>query len=88
MLSVVTANHLRTGAVLYLTRDGEWVAELERASPATSPEDLQHLEALARAALERNEVTAVYAFDVRTSAGRIEPVSVRERMRAAHAIPV
>ena len=88
MPSIVTANHLRTGAVVYLTRDGAWGDSLECASPAVTPEELNALEALALEAVERNEVTAVYAFDVRITDGRIEPMSVRERIRAAHAAPV
>jgi hypothetical protein len=85
MPSVVTANLLRTGAVVYLTRASGWADRLDRASPAETPDDLQHLEALALDAVKRNEVTAVYAFDVRIAGDRIEPVSVRERIRAAHA---
>ncbi|MFM9938355.1 MAG: DUF2849 domain-containing protein [Hyphomicrobiaceae bacterium] len=83
MPNVVTANHLRSGAVLYLTRDGTWVDRLDGASPAVTVDDLKHLEALALAAVKRNEVTAVYAFDVRIAGDRIEPISVRERIRAA-----
>jgi len=82
MSSVVTANQLRSGAVVYLTRDGRWVDTLAQASPVTSAADLEHFEALALAAVERNEVTAVYVFDVALVGGRPEPISVRERIRA------
>lgn len=84
MPSIVTANALSSGAVVYLTRDGRWVNTLDSATPATEADELKHLEALALAAVERNEVTAVYAFDVRVANGRIEPISVRERIRATH----
>ena len=83
MPSVVTANHLRSGAVVYLASDGRWVESLESADAAATPEALEALEALALAAVERNEVTAVYAFDVRVDDGRPMPLSVRERIRAA-----
>jgi hypothetical protein len=83
MPSVVTANHLRSGAVVYLTRDGRWVEALGCADAVETPSELKALEALALAAVERNEVTAVYAFDVRLDDGRPSPVSVRERIRAA-----
>jgi hypothetical protein len=82
MPSVVTANQLRSGAVVYLTRDGRWVDTLAQASTAASAADLEHFEALALAAVERNEVTAVYAFDVALVAGRPQPISVRERIRS------
>jgi hypothetical protein len=83
MPSVVTANHLRSGAVVYLSRDGRWVEALDCADAVETPSELKALEALANAAVERNDVTAVYAFDVRLDDGRPAPVSVRERIRAA-----
>ena len=83
MPSVVTANHLRSGAVVYLARDGRWVEALDCADAIETHSELKALEKLAHAAVERNEVTAVYAFDVRLDDGRPAPVSVRERIRAA-----
>lgn len=85
MPSVVTANHLRSGEVVYLSADGRWVGDLGQARIASSPEQLKVLEAQALAAIEANEVTAVYAFDVKIIHGRPAPASVRERIRAAHA---
>lgn len=83
MPSVVTANVLRTGAVVYLKRDGTWVADLGEATPAADAEASAHLEALARASVVSNEVTSVYAFDVAIVDGRPTPLSVREKIRAA-----
>jgi sulfite reductase (NADPH) hemoprotein beta-component len=85
MPSVVTANLLRSGVVVYLARDGRWVESLGEAAVAADAAALKQLETLALAAVEQTEVTAVYAFDVRLVAGRPEPISVRERIRAAHA---
>jgi Protein of unknown function (DUF2849) len=85
MPSVVTANHLRSGTVVYLTHDGKWVDTLGDARVANDASALTDLEALALAAVERNDVTAVYAFDVRVVDGQPQPISVRERIRAAHA---
>ena len=85
MPSVVTANELRSGAVVYLARDGRWVEALIEASVATDANGLKELEAQALAAVERTEVTAVYAMDVRLADGRPEPISVREKIRAARA---
>ena len=84
MPSVVTANVLRSGAVVYLTGNGQWVESLDSATVAADADALKRLETLALAAVEKTEVTAVYAMDVRVSAGRPEPVSVRESIRAAH----
>ena len=85
MPSVVTANDLRTGAVVYLASEDVWVDSVDDAAVATTPEELKALEASALAAVEQNKVTAVYAFDVAIVNGRTQPQSVRERIRAAHA---
>jgi hypothetical protein len=83
MPSVVTANDLRTGAVVYLTHDGRWVRDLQQAACASNEEELKRLVLLAQASVEANEVTAVYAFDARIVEGRPAPITVREHIRAA-----
>ncbi len=83
MPSVVTANVLRTGAIVYLKDNGTWVTELADATAAADADARAGLEKLALAAVERNEVTAVYAFDVAIVDGRPAPLSVRETIRAA-----
>ena len=85
MPSVITANVLRTGVIVYLRSDGSWVETLADATPAADEELRATLEQLALAAIERNEVTAVYAFDVSIVDGRPAPLSVREKIRAAGA---
>jgi sulfite reductase (NADPH) hemoprotein beta-component len=85
MLSVVTANDLRSGAVIYLAPGGRWERELADAAIAQDAAGLKGLETIAADAVARNEVTAVYAMTVRVVEGRPEPVSVREKIRAAHA---
>jgi len=81
--TVVTANRLRTGTVVYLRGDGRWSERLDEAAAADDAEALRQLESLALAAVERAEVTSVYAFDVRITDGSPEPLSVREQIRAA-----
>jgi len=85
MPSVITANVLRTGVIVYLRSDGAWVETLSDATPATDEASRATLEQLALAAIERNEVTAVYAFDVSIVDGHPVPLSVRETIRAAGA---
>ena len=85
MPCVVTANHLRSGAVVYLADDGHWIGSLRGAIVSNDLDTLRTLEKLALAAVERSEVTAVYAFDVLVVDGHPEPISVRERIRADHA---
>ena len=85
MPSVVTANDLRSGAVVYLREDGRWVENLTDAGVAADAPALTRFEGLALAAIQNAEVTAVYAFDVALVDGTPKPVSVRETIRAAHA---
>ena len=82
MRSVVTANLLRSGAVVYLAAGSKWVPDLADAYVADTPADRKQQEEAALASVLRNEVTAVYAMDVRVTDGRPEPVSVRERIRS------
>lgn len=85
MPSVVTANDLRSGAVVYLAPDGRWTDELAQAAVAEDAATLKRCEEQALAAVVATTVTAVYAFDVNLVGGRPEPASVRERIRAARA---
>jgi Protein of unknown function (DUF2849) len=85
MPSVVTANNLRSGTVVYLGTGGGWVPALRAAAIAHDASELKRLEAQAQAALEATLVTAVYAFDVRVVDGEPVPLSVRERIRASGA---
>lgn len=83
--TVVTANDLRTGSVVYLGARGRWTDDLARARVAASAEALDELERAAHAALRRDEVVSVYAMDVSVRDGVPRPNSVREAIRAAHA---
>jgi hypothetical protein len=85
MPSVVTANDLASGAVIYLDASGHWVPRLEDAAAVSTPDEIRSLEAHALAALSANRVTAVYAFEVHVEGGRPVPLSVRERLRATQA---
>ncbi|HRY05917.1 MAG TPA: DUF2849 domain-containing protein [Hyphomicrobiaceae bacterium] len=85
MSEVVTANKLHSGAVVYLDREGGWVEAIDRAAIAADANARAHLDALAANAVAHNEVTSVYAFAVRVIDGCAEPLSVREKIRAAHA---
>ena len=85
MPNVVTANRLIDGIVVYLAPDGGWVEELARASsprPRTRPRR-------SRAKLPRPSpsasVVAVYPMEVALNDGvPVDPLSVRERIRASH----
>ena len=84
MPSVVTANRLASGEVVYLAREGQWVRNLGDAEVASDKIELANLEAAAGRAIAEREVTAVYAFDVAVVDGRPAAQSVKEKIRAAH----
>jgi hypothetical protein len=83
MPDIVTANDLQTGAVVYLGAGGRWVDRLGDAEVAQNSDARTHLEQIAAQSAARQEVTAVYTMPVAFAAGRPEPVSMRERIRAA-----
>jgi Protein of unknown function (DUF2849) len=84
MPSVITANRLRSGDVVYLARNGAWVRTLDDAVVIDSADVLSTCTSHATAAVARNEVVSVYEMDVRLVDGKPVPVSVRENIRAAH----
>jgi len=77
---VVTANRLVDGVVVFLGARG-WVEHLERATVATSTEEVRALDALGRQGMAVNEVVDAYLIEVVAEDGRVEPVVLRERLR-------
>ena len=84
MPSVVTANRLGDGIVVYLASDGSWTEEIGRARIAKTQDEVAALEAQAAEAVKARVVVAVYPMDVALHDGAVDPLSVRERIRAAH----
>lgn len=85
MPSVVTANRLNDGIVVYLAPGGGWTEALADAARAETDEDLKTLEAAAEAAERERLVVAVYSIPVELKDdGTVDPISVRERIRASH----
>ena len=84
MPSVVTANRLRDGIVVYLASGGSWTEEISRACLAETEDEVAALEAQAAQAVKAREVVAVYPMDVALHDGAVDPLSVRERIRASH----
>jgi hypothetical protein len=84
MPSVVTANRLTDGIVVYLASDGGWTEEIGRARLAETEDEVKALEAEAAKDVAARKVVAVYPMDVAIRDGTVDPLSVRERIRAAH----
>ena len=84
MPSVVTANRLIDGIVVYLASDGGWTEEIGRARLAETEDEVKAIEAEAARDVAARKVVAVYPMDVAVRDGTVDPLSVRERIRAAH----
>ena len=79
--TVVTANRLSDGKVLYRAADEGWTTRLEAAAVVTTTEAAREL--LAAAVREDTEAVDAYAAPVAICDGCIEPGNLRERIRAA-----
>jgi hypothetical protein len=82
--NVVTANRLVDGIVVYLAPDGSWTEEIARARIASTEDETQALESQAEQAVKDRIVVAMYAMPVEIKDGAVDPLSVRERIRASH----
>jgi Protein of unknown function (DUF2849) len=84
MPNVVTANRLVDGIVVYLAADGGWTEDIARARIAESEDETKTLEAEAAKDVALRKVVAVYPMQVALADGNVDPLSVRERIRASH----
>jgi hypothetical protein len=82
MPSIVTANCIGDGAVVYLARGAQWTVDIKEAEVAADKTALAALEAVAAQAAAEQRVVSVYAMDVGLADGRPAPLSMREKIRA------
>lgn len=82
-LSILTANLLRTGEVVYLADGGRWVARIEEARLATDDSERASIQATADRYVAAGEIVAPYLMDVRLDHGARRPTSMRELIRAS-----
>jgi hypothetical protein len=80
-VSVLTANRLRDGIVVYLAADGRWVERIEGAVVARSTEEARALQEQGARDAARNLVVEPYLAAVAETGGRLAPVRMRERVR-------
>jgi hypothetical protein len=84
MPNVITANRLTDGIVVYLAPDGGWIEDIARARFAESEDETQALEQIGEQAVKDRIVVAMYAMPVEIKDGAVDPLSVREKIRASH----
>lgn len=81
-LQVVSANRLSDGIVVFLDASGQWRPELARAAVARGEQEADLL--IARARAEGFDVVEPYLLAVQEGDdGSIEPLSLREKIRAS-----
>lgn len=83
MPSVMTANRLDDGAVVYLARLGGWTENISDAAIAETEGELELLESVVESCVQKQVVICPYPLSVVVeSDGTLAPMSVRERVRA------
>ena len=78
---VMTANRLRDGDVVFLTRNGDWSEVIDDAVLAQEPLAVSALELRAAEAVKATVVTGTYLFHAERLNGKIRAVEIRERIR-------
>lgn len=79
---LVTANRLRDGIAVFMTRSGEWSEAIDEAVLALEPQAAAALEARAKEDERKTLVTGAYLIDAERLDGRVRASHIRERMRA------
>jgi hypothetical protein len=77
--SVITANRLADGAVVYRTAEGTWTSDIDSAAVVSTAEAATSLLAAAKA--DGVRAVDVYAAPVRLDGSRILPANLREAIR-------
>ncbi|MCA0432431.1 MAG: DUF2849 domain-containing protein [Proteobacteria bacterium] len=78
---VMTANRLRDGEVVFLTRAGIWSEKIDDAVLALEPQAAAALEERAQQDVKATAVTGTYLFDAERIDGKIRALHFRERIR-------
>jgi hypothetical protein len=82
-ISVLTANRLSDGAVVFLDCEGDWAERIGAAAIARTPEETRALEARGARDAAHNLVVEPYLVQVREEPDGPTPLRMRERVRVA-----
>jgi hypothetical protein len=80
-ISVLTANRLDDGVVVFLDGEGGWSEDIGMALPARTPEEARTLEARGAHDAARNLIVEPYLVEVSEAVGGLTPLRTRERVR-------
>jgi Protein of unknown function (DUF2849) len=78
---VMTANRLRDGEVVFLTRAGVWSERIDEAVLAQEPQSVAALESRAANDVGATIITGQYLFEAERVDGKIRALHMRERIR-------
>ena len=81
-MKVLTANRLTDGEAVWYSGD-RWAETIDGADLASDKEGEARLQAIGAAAFAANEVVDAELIDVALANGAIEPLRLREKIRAA-----
>ncbi|RWO51600.1 DUF2849 domain-containing protein [Mesorhizobium sp.] len=81
-MKVLTANRLADGEAVWYA-NGNWAETIDNADVAHDKAAEDRLEAIGATASANNEVVDVNLIDVTVANGVVEPVRLREKIRAA-----
>lgn len=82
-MKVLTANRLIDGEAVWYAPDHRWIETIDGAEIARDKAHEEKLEAIGKAAFAANQVLDVDLIDVDLVDGKIVPLRLRERIRAA-----
>ena len=82
-ISVLTANRLGDGIVVFLDFEGAWSERIAEAAVARSPDEVRALQDRGTYDTMHNLVVEPYLIEVREAAGGFLPIRYRERVRVA-----
>ncbi|MBX3582787.1 MAG: DUF2849 domain-containing protein [Rhizobiaceae bacterium] len=82
-MKILTANRLTDGEVVWLAKDGSWAESIEPSEIVADKEGEARLEAIGKSAVEQREVVDINLIDIDLVDGKIVPLRLRERIRAA-----
>ena len=82
-ISVLTANRLGDGIVVFLDFEGAWSEDIALAVVARDPDEARALEDRGAYDSARNLVVEPYLVEVREADGNLTPIRYRERVRVA-----
>lgn len=82
-MKLLTANRLSDGEAVWLGSGERWLESIDQAEIARDKEAQERLEQIGREAQARDEVVDVNLIDVDLVDGKVQPIRLRERIRAA-----